>query len=174
MPLHPRPAREPLAHTLSAHTHTKIVALLRVVLEEPAVGQVAAATGPRSLREHGVVPVTAPAAAVHWPPGEGCESKLRLPGAAPRGNGRSGVRTASTAPLGLGPRGPPRSPPITYSVELGGFHSEAETERTEKLSEAAAHPHSPCSGSKHGKPAPKPAPRPRGCRAAGLRPAVAP
>lgn len=36
-PLHPRPAREPLAHTLPAHTHTKIVALLFAGFEEPAV-----------------------------------------------------------------------------------------------------------------------------------------
>lgn len=49
---------------------------------------------------------------------------------------------------------PAQQPPVTYSVELGGFHSEAKTRRAEKLREAAVHPHSPRSGSKHGKPGP--------------------
>lgn len=65
--------------------------------------------------QSGAVPATAPAAAVHWPPGQRRESKLPCLGQR---------RGAAGCWLGPAPR-TPSSPPITYSAELGEFHSEA-------------------------------------------------
>lgn len=102
------------AHTPRTHSHKDRRAALHSVrgAGSGGAGQVARAlaTGLRRRGKRGATPATAPAAAVHWPPGEGCESKLRLPWAAPRGNGRGGAGAAGTAPLGPSPVAPRAAP----------------------------------------------------------------
>lgn len=175
-PLHPRPAREPLAHTLTQRSSRCSSQCLRSRRRRWRRG---AGSGGR------------------WPPAPGAQGSteprrpqrrqplsIGRPGRAARVNyacpgQRRGVTAAAgcgrrarpgPAPLGPSPGRPPGCPAITYSVELGGFHSEAKTRRAEKLREAAVHPHSPCSGSKHGKPAPRHGGEPGRRAEAGGRP----